>query len=393
MNRRIFLIVLDSFGVGEEPDAEEFGDKGSNTLRSISKSRELHVPNLRKIGLFNIDGVNQWAEQEKDPEGAYMRLREASRGKDSTIGHWEIAGIISDQPLPVYPNGFPDEIISEFEQRTGRKVICNLPYSGTEVLEDYGRQHMESGDLIVYTSGDSVFQIAAHEEIVPIEELYSYCKTARELLHGEHGVGRVIARPFKGEYPDFTRTSNRHDYSMDPPKTTMLDLLQDAGLATYSIGKINDIFAGRGIGRVQRTKSDHDGMVKALEMQKVDFNGLCFINLVDFDTEFGHRRDVDGYARNASEFDVQLGEFMKNMRPEDILMITADHGCDPAFKGSDHTREYIPLLIYGDQVEKNRNLGTRQTFADIAATVLELFGVENTTAGTGFKNEFMKEVR
>lgn len=393
MNKRIFLIVLDSFGVGEEPDAEEFGDKGSNTLRSISRSPEFNVPNMRKLGLFNIDGVNKWAEQEKTPEGTYMRLREASRGKDSTIGHWEMAGIISKQPLPVYPDGFPDEIISEFERRTGRKVICNLPYSGSEVLEDYGRQHMKTGDLIVYTSGDSVFQIAAHEDVVPVEELYSYCGTARALLHGKHGVGRVIARPFKGEYPSFVRTSNRHDYSMDPPQTTMLDLLQDEGMATYSIGKINDIFAGRGIGQAQRTKSDHDGMVKALEMQKVDFNGLCFINLVDFDTEFGHRRDVDGYARNASEFDVQLGEFMKNMKSEDILMITADHGCDPAFKGSDHTREYIPLLIYGDQVKKNNNLGTRNTFADIAATILELFDIENTAAGTGFKHELMKEVR
>ena len=393
MNRRVFLIVLDSFGIGEEPDADIFGDVGSNTLRSISKSLLFKVPNMRNLGLFNIEGVNRWADREEHPSGTYMRLQEASNGKDSTIGHWEISGIISEHPLPVYPEGFPKEIISEFEKRTGRKVICNQPYSGTEVLTDYGCEHMKTGNLIVYTSGDSVFQIAAHEDIVSLEELYSCCKKAREILTGRHGVGRVIARPFKGEYPEFIRTSNRHDYSMDPPRTTMLDLLENEGYDTYAIGKINDIFAGRGIGNTQRTRSDHEGMIKALKMQKVDFEGLCFINLVDFDTEFGHRRDVDGYAQNATEFDIRLGEFIKNMRPEDILMITADHGCDPAFKGSDHTREYIPLLVYGKDVIKDNNLGTRRTFSDIAATILDIFDIENKLDGTSFKKELMKEVK
>lgn len=390
MSRRVFLIVLDSFGVGEEPDAEQFGDKGSNTLRRIAGAVNFNVPNMRNIGLFNIDGVNEWTEEERNPIGAFGRLREASMGKDSTVGHWEISGVISPDPLPSFPLGFPGEVIEELEKRTGRKVICNQSYPGTTVLEDFGEEHMKTGSLIVYTSVDSVFQMAAHEDIVPLEELYSCCETAREILKGPYGVGRVIARPFNGTPSHFERTSSRHDYSLMPPKKTMLDILSEAGYDTFAVGKINDIFSGRGIQNGTRTSSDREGMMQTLEIQKQEFEGLCFVNLVDFDMEYGHRRDIEGYAKNASRFDELLGEFMDNMRKEDILMITADHGCDPGFAGTDHTREYIPLLVYGDEVKENINLGTRETFADIGATILDIFGVENQTDGMSFKKAFMR---
>lgn len=388
-NRRIFLIVLDSYGIGALPDAADFGDEGSNTLKTITASKAYDTPNMKKLGLFNIDGVD-WMKKEESPAGAYGRMKERSRGKDTTIGHWEIAGVVSPKPLPVYPNGFPEEILEKFREATGREVLCNLPYSGTDVIRDYGEEHMKTGALIVYTSADSVFQIAAHEEIVPVEELYRYCEIAREILCGEHGVGRVIARPFIGEAPNFQRTANRHDFSLLPPRDTMLDAILEAGYDTYGIGKIYDIFAGKGIAHTQRIQNNVDGMEKTLEMQEKDFKGLCFVNLVDFDMMYGHRNDIEGYANAATVFDRQLKTFLERMRPEDILMITADHGCDPGFRGTDHSREHTPLLICGEDIKENVNLGTRETFADIAATVLDLFHVENNTDGTSMKELIIK---
>ena len=381
-NRRIFLIVLDSYGIGALPDAADFGDEGSNTLKTITASKAYDTPNMKKLGLFNIDGVD-WMKKEESPAGAYGRMKERSRGKDTTIGHWEIAGVVSPKPLPVYPNGFPEEILEKFREATGREVLCNLPYSGTDVIRDYGEEHMKTGALIVYTSADSVFQIAAHEEIVPVEELYRYCEIAREILCGEHGVGRVIARPFIGEAPNFQRTANRHDFSLLPPRDTMLDAILEAGYDTYGI-------AGKGIAHTQRIQNNVDGMEKTLEMQEKDFKGLCFVNLVDFDMMYGHRNDIEGYANAATVFDRQLKTFLERMRPEDILMITADHGCDPGFRGTDHSREHTPLLICGEDIKENVNLGTRETFADIAATVLDLLHVENNTDGTSMKELIIK---
>ena len=387
--KRIFLIVLDSYGIGNAPDAEAFGDFGANTLKSISQDENYATPNMNKIGLANIDGVETLPKEERTM-GAYGRLQEASKGKDTTIGHWEIAGIISEKPLPTYPNGFPKKLLDEFSRQTGRGVLCNLPYSGTEVIRDYGEEHLKTGALIVYTSADSVFQIAAHEELVPVEELYHYCEIARKLLTGEHGVGRVIARPFIGKAPDFQRTSNRHDYSLLPPKDTMLDAMLSAGYDTYGIGKISDIFAGKGIAHSQRIKNNVEGMERTIGMLDTDFTGLCFVNLVDFDMVYGHRNDISGYAKAATVFDEQLEIFMDKMKENDILMITADHGCDPGFKGTDHSRECVPFLAYGKLVKENVNLGTRKTYADIAATILDILHVENNTDGTSFKAEIMK---
>lgn len=383
MKYRIFLVVLDSFGIGYEPDAADFGDVGSNTLASVAGSSFYHTPNMKKLGFFNIDGVNV-GEKEEHPVGAYGRMQEKSRAKDTTAGHWEIAGLVSEKPFPIYPNGFPKEVLDEFTARTGRKVICNLPYSGTEVIKKYGREHEETGALIVYTSADSVFQIAAHEDIVPVEELYRYCKIAREILQGEHGVGRVIARPFTGKWPNYVRTPRRHDFSLIPPKDTMLDLLQKNHYNTISIGKIYDIFAGKGIEKSTPTQGNTDGINRWMEQQKEDFNGICFLNLVDFDMLYGHRNDIDGYAKAATEFDEALGVFMQNMKDEDILMITADHGCDPGFKGTDHTREYTPLLIYGKDIKPGVNLGTRSCFGDIGQTIVDIFGIQETVQGESF---------
>ena len=310
-------------------------------------------------------------------------------GKDTTIGHWEIAGIISKEPMPTYPNGFPDYILEEFEKRTGKKCICNKPYSGTEVIKDFGKEHMETGDLILYTSADSVFQIAAHEDIVPIEKLYEYCEIAREMLQGKDGVGRVIARPFDGEYP-FKRTPRRHDYSLIPPKNTMLDYLKENGYETISVGKIYDIFAGKGMSESNLTKSNVEGMEKSIELLEKDFKGLAFINLVDFDMIYGHRNDVDGYAKASTVFDKQLGEFIDKMKDEDMLIITADHGCDPSFKGTDHSRENVPILAYGKALRENINLGTRESFADIGKTILDIFDIDNDIAGASFKREILK---
>lgn len=380
--KRVFLIVLDSFGIGEMNDAADFGDKGTNTLGSVSTSAYFQAPNLKKLGLFNIEGVkvmNQ--EQEEQPIATVARMRELSKGKDTTIGHWEIAGLVSENPLPVYPDGFPQEVLDEFSKLTGRGVLCNKPYSGTEVIKDYGDEHVKTGDLIVYTSADSVFQIAAHEEIVPLETLYQYCEMAREMLQGKHGVGRVIARPFVGTSGNYTRTSNRHDYSLLPPKTTMLDQLKDAGQVVIGVGKIKDIFAGKGITEFTYTKGNEEGIEKTLEYLDKDFEGLCFINLVDYDMLYGHRRDIDGYAKAITYFDEKLPEIMSKMKEDDILMITADHGCDPAYtKTTDHTREYTPFIMYGQKVQP-QNLGTRDGFCDIAATILAYLGVEQKVSG------------
>ena len=380
MLKRVFIIVLDSFGIGELPDAADYGDVGSNTLLSISKSSKFHIPNLRRLGLLNIDGVTA-GPPAPAPVGNFARMIEMSKGKDTTIGHWEMAGIISESPLPTFPDGFPREVIEKLEKATGRKILCNMPYSGTEVIAKYGQEHVQTGALIVYTSADSVLQIAAHEEVVPLEQLYAYCQMAREIMAGEFGVGRIIARPFVGEYPDFKRTPNRHDFSLAPPKTTMLDLLAANGYETLGVGKINDIFAGKSISWTTRIQNNRDGMIKTIELQDRDFNGLCFVNLVDFDMLYGHRNDVDGYANALTEVDVQIGEFVKNMKPEDVLIVTADHGCDPSTGSTDHSREYVPMLMVGEQLKKGINLGTRKTFSDIAATVLDIFGVENTLPG------------
>ena len=386
--KRIFLIVLDSFGIGAMPDSEAFGDVGVNTLAACATSEKLNIPNMIAAGLGNIDGINCLPKAER-PAGAYARLTEASMGKDTTIGHWEIAGLISPDPLPTYPEGFPEEVLAPFRAATGRGVLANAPWSGTAVIEEFGDEHVKTGDLIVYTSADSVFQIAAHEEVVPLEQLYEYCRIARAQLQGKHGVGRVIARPFVGTSGAFKRTANRHDYSLEPPKATMLDAIKGAGLASIAVGKIHDIFAGIGTTEHVYNKSNTNGMEHALRYAGEDFTGLCFVNLVDFDMLYGHRRDIDGYAAALSEFDAWLPKLMEKMGEEDMVMITADHGCDPAYSATtDHTREYVPLLILGKQV-KPVNLSTRKTFADIAATVTELLGVEYDTPGTSFAKEIL----
>lgn len=386
--KRIFLFVLDSFGIGAMPDSESFGDTGVNTLAACATSRKLHIPNMIAAGLGNADGVECLPKTDA-PTGAVARLQEASMGKDTTIGHWEIAGLISPDPLPTYPDGFPEEVLEPFRKATGRGVLANAPWSGTEVITEYGDEHVKTGDLIVYTSADSVFQIAAHEEVVPLEKLYEYCHIARQQLQGKHGVGRVIARPFVGESGAYKRTSNRHDYSLEPPAQTMLDAIKEAGKASIGVGKIYDIFAGRGTTEHVYNKSNANGMEHAMHYAATDFEGLCFVNLVDFDMLFGHRRDIDGYANALSEFDAFLSEFMQNLGEDDLVMITADHGCDPAYTATtDHTREYVPLLVLGKKV-KPVNLGTRTSFADIAATVTELLGVAYDTPGKSFAKEIV----
>ena len=386
--RRLFLIVLDSVGIGEAPDAALFGDEGSNTVRAAVEAGA-DLPNLKKLGLFNIDGMD-WTTGEQAPAGAFGRMQEASMGKDTTIGHWEIAGVVSPKPLPTFPDGFPPEIIEKFEQLTGRKVICNKPYSGTQLLLDYGREHVETGALMVYTSADSVFQVAAHEEVVPVEELYRYCEMARELLIGDYAVGRVIARPFIGEYPNYTRTSRRHDFSLKPPRPTMLDAIRDAGLDSIAVGKISDIFAGSGVTEIIRTANNTEGIARTLELLRRDFHGICFVNLVDFDMIYGHRNNAPGYAEALMEFDRALPEICAGLKKEDLLMITADHGCDPSTPSTDHSREYTPLVAWSPSVFPGTNLGTHNTFADIGATVVDFFGLENHTDGSSFLPEIWR---
>lgn len=389
MVKRIFLIVLDSCGVGAAPDSAAFGDIGVNTLRSCAASPKFSIPHLIEAGLGNLDGID-YLPKTDHPTAALARLQEASMGKDTTIGHWEIAGIVSPNPLPTYPQGFPQEVLEEFEKQTGRGVLCNLPYSGTDVIRDYGEEQKKTGKWIVYTSADSVFQVAANENWIPLEELYDACRKARAILRGKHGVGRVIARPYVGESAgEFRRTSNRHDFSLEPPKQTMLDAIKAAGLDTLAVGKIYDIFAGQGTTEHVFNKSNADGMAHTDDYAARDFHGLCFVNLVDFDMQFGHRRDVDGYANALTEFDTWLGQFLPKLGDEDLVMITADHGCDPAYTATtDHTREYVPLVVLGKQV-KPVNLGTRKSFADIAATVTELLNVPFETPGKSFAREIL----
>ena len=380
------MIVLDSCGAGELPDAAEFGDAGAHTLKSVSRSSRLNIPTLHRLGLGNIEGLGFLGAVDS-PIAAAGRMAERSRGKDTTIGHWEIAGIVSASPLPTYPNGFPDEVLDMISRVTGRGVLCNKTYSGTAVIQDYGREHMQSGKLIVYTSADSVLQIAAHESIVPPEQLYEYCRAVRRELTGKHAVGRVIARPFEGEYPSFVRTPRRHDFSIEPPAYTLLDALCAAGKDTISVGKISDIFAGKGVSASHYTGSNEQGMGVASSITSQDFDGLCFVNLVDFDSKYGHRRDVDGYAEALSRFDGWLGEWLGTLRDDDVVIITADHGCDPAYLATtDHTREYVPLLVYGKRIRPVA-LGTRSCFADVGATVAEALGVEFETEGKSFWRE------
>lgn len=385
MGKRVFLIVLDSAGAGEAPDAARFDDVGCDTLGTCVRSGKLHVPNMSRLGFYSLDGIS-YGKEVPDVMGCYGKLTEKSAGKDTTVGHWEIAGVVSETPMPTYPNGFPKEIIAEFERLTGRGVLCNLPYSGSEVIKDYGEEHLKTGKLIVYTSADSVFQIAAHEEKVPVEELYRYCKIARVLLQGEHGVGRVIARPFTGEHP-FTRTVNRHDFSLEPSGETVLDAIKSAGQKVLGVGKIYDIFAGRGITDTWPNKGNDVNMERTLACMDQDFEGLCFVNLVDFDMLYGHRNDIAGYTNALNRFDEQLGTVLEKMREDDLLIITADHGCDPGFKGTDHSREYVPCLCYGKTLKKGVNLGIRSSFADIAQTVSEYLEVPYEGAGESFLRE------
>lgn len=374
MSKRVILIVMDSFGIGDAPDADKFGDAGTDTMRSCYGSSEFKADNLRELGLFNIDGIDYDAGT-AEPAGAYARIREASAGKDTTIGHWEIAGIISKEPLPTFPEGFPQEVLDNIKKNTGRDVLCNKPYSGTKVINDYGDEHVKTGKLIVYTSADSVLQIAAHEDVVPLEELYDICRTCRGFLTGRYGVGRVIARPFVGSNGNYTRTSNRHDFSLTPPADTMLDYIKNAGMDTIAIGKIFDIFAGAGITEHTYTTGNPDGIEKTIEFMDKDWKGIMFVNLVDYDMLYGHRRDIDGYAKAVAYFDDKLPEIIGKMHDDDVLMITADHGCDPAYlKTTDHTRECVPFIMYGKNI-KPGSLGTRNTYADIGATVLDYLGV------------------
>lgn len=386
MNRRVILIVLDSLGVGEAPDSHLFGDQGCNTLKHTAEAvGGLNLANLQQLGLGNIVSV-QGVPAAAEPRGAYGRMQEKSPGKDTTTGHWEMMGLVLDQPFPTYPQGFPGELIEEFEKRIGRKTLGNKVASGTVIIEELGAEHMQTGYPIVYTSADSVFQIAAHEEVIPLEQLYQMCKTARELLVGEHAVGRVIARPFIGEPGSFVRTSHRHDYSLEPPQH-VLDHLLSHGCEVIGIGKIQDIFAGRGISQSMPTANNQDGVDKILAALELNLPGLVFANLVDFDMLYGHRNDPEGYAKALEDFDARLPEIMGKMKGEDLLIITADHGCDPTSPGTDHTREYVPLLVYGSTV-KPVDLGIRSTFADVGQSVVDYLEVPaQNLAGKSFLPE------
>ena len=380
--KRVFLIVLDSFGIGALPDAAAFGDEGSHTLRSVAASPFFSAPNLTNLGLFDIEGT-EGGKPSGSPLGVYGRAAEVSGGKDTIVGHWELAGVASERPMPTYPDGFPQELLDKIEAATGIGTLCNKPYSGTDVIRDYGEEQRRTGKMIVYTSADSVYQAAAHEDVIPLDALYAYCEKAREILCGEHAVGRVIARPYVGEYPSYTRTANRHDYALEAPAATMLDELAQGGYATITVGKISDIFAGRGVSRRIPTKSNADGLAKTDEVFAEDFEGLCFVNLVDFDSQYGHRNDVDGYAKAITEFDNWLGGFLPKLKEDDLLIVTADHGCDPGNESTDHSREYIPILAFRKGITPRR-IGTRATFSDVGKTVCHLFGVGEALLGTSF---------
>ncbi|EAZ87266.1 phosphopentomutase [Lysinibacillus sp. FSL M8-0216] len=385
---KIHVVVMDSVGIGEAPDAANFGDVGSHTLGHIAeKMNGLTMPVMESMGLANIEPL-QGMQATNEPKAYYGKMQEASVGKDTMTGHWEIMGLNIDKPFKVYPDGFPAELIAELEKRTGRKVLCNQPASGTQVIEDFGKEHMETGAIIVYTSADPVLQIAAHEEIIPLDELYKICEIARELtLQPEYLVGRVIARPFIGTPGDFSRTSNRHDYALKPFGRTTMNVLKDAGLDVIAIGKISDIFNGEGVTDAVRTKNNTDGMDKFAEVVRRDFHGMSFLNLVDFDANFGHRRDPLGYGQALQEFDARLPEITSAMSEDDLLIITADHGNDPTFHGTDHTREYVPLIVYSPRFNGGAELELRETFADIAATVAENFQVEAPAFGKSFLQE------
>jgi phosphopentomutase len=383
---RVIWIVLDSVGIGEMPDAAQYGDTGSDTLGNIAKRRKLRLPNLRRLGLANIKPL-QGLEPASDPAGAFGKCALASPGKDTTTGHWEMAGIHLAKPFPLYPHGFPSKIMNEFERRIGRKTLGNKPASGTEIIKELGEEHLRSGSPIVYTSADSVFQIAAHESVIPVSELYRICEIAREILRGPHEVGRVIARPFEGAPGQFTRTANRHDYAVAPPSGMLLDKLAERSIPVYAVGKIADVFLNRGITLSVKTKDNADGMAKTAEAMKQQRNGLIFVNLVDFDQQYGHRNDVEGYAAALEAVDRWLPSL--ELASFDMLILTADHGCDPTTSSTDHSREYTPLLVAGPGVERNVDLGTRETLSDIGQTVAENFGVR-IAEGTSFLRDIQK---
>lgn len=390
MTNRIVIFIMDSVGIGALPDSEKFGDVGVNTLGNISKEMGgIKLPNLVKLGLGNIEGI-EGVEKSDNPMGAYGRSKEISDGKDTTTGHWEIAGLNISEPFKTYPKGFPDHIINEFKERTGRDILGNKPASGTVIIEELGEEHLKTGSPIVYTSADSVFQIAAHEEIIPLDELYRMCEIAREMLTGEDQVARVIARPFIGELGSFQRTSNRRDYSLDPFGKTVLDNAVEKGYEVMAVGKIVDIFNGKGITKSVHTKNNMDGVDKTIDFLKSNEKGIIFTNLVDFDSKYGHRRNAQGYKEALEELDTRIPELIDNLKEDDILIISADHGNDPTYKGTDHTREYVPILVYGSEIKSGVNIGTRETFSDIAATVADLLNIEKTENGTSFKNLIIK---
>jgi phosphopentomutase len=387
--KRAIIIVLDSVGMGELPDAEKYGDKGSNTIGNIATAiKDFSLPNLEALGLGNIDNIVGIKGIEK-PKGCYGRMAEKSAGKDTTTGHWEISGVVLDRPFPVYPNGFPKDVIDAFEKAVNTKVIGNIVASGTEIIKTLGDEHVKTGYPIVYTSADSVFQIAAHEDIIPIEKLYDMCQKARDILIGEHAVGRVIARPFIGSSGNYKRTDRRRDFSLDPLGKTILDYAKEAGFQVKAVGKIEDIFNKRGITQAVHTHNNMDGVDRTLEYMEEDFEGILFTNLVDFDMLYGHRNDVKAYADALVEFDNRLPEIVNTLKDEDILFITADHGCDPTTASTDHSREYVPLVVYGKKLKSNVNLGTRSTFCDIAATIADFFGINADIPGKSFMDEII----
>ncbi|WP_290062210.1 phosphopentomutase [Paraclostridium bifermentans] len=387
---RVIWMIIDSVGIGALPDSEKFGDVNVNTLGNIVKNyKDIKLPNMLKLGLGNIDGIDS-LEGVESPIGAFGRASEVSKGKDTTTGHWEMTGVLVETPFKTYENGFPKEIIDEFERKTNRKVIGNKPASGTAILDELGEQQMKTGEVIVYTSADSVFQIAAHEEIIPLDELYKMCEIAREIMMGDNAVARIIARPFIGQPGAFERTSNRRDYSLSPFEDTVLDNIKNSNLDVIGVGKIEDIFNKQGITEAIHTKDNMDGVDQTINYMKKENNGLIFTNLVDFDSKYGHRRDVKGYKEALEEFDARIPEILENMEDDDILIINSDHGNDPTYKGTDHTREYIPMLICGKNVKSGLNLGTRSSFADIGATVADLLNVKMPKHGHSFKNDIIK---
>lgn len=390
MTKKVVLVVLDSVGMGELPDAKDYKDEGSNTLGNISKEvGGLRLPNMEKLGLGNIDGM-EGIEKCDSPVGSFGKCAEMSMGKDTVTGHWEISGVVLRKPLNTYPEGFPKEIIEEFERRIGRKIIGNVVASGTEIIKELGDEHVKTGCPIIYTSADSVFQIAAHEEVIPLEELYSMCKTAREMLVGNWAVGRVIARPFVGTSGSYSRTFNRHDYALDPFDKTVLEYVKENGKSVMAVGKIEDIFNKKGVTDAVHIKNNMDGVDKTIEYMKTDKEGFVFTNLVDFDMLYGHRNDVKGYAQALIDFDNRLPEIMESLGEEDVLMITADHGCDPTTASTDHSREYIPVLVYGKNIKSGVNFGIRESFCDIGKTVLDLLKVENKLFGNSFCKQIIK---